>query len=189
MKYTDEWACDLLGIPRSELSIDEFSDHQKERIALVLKGARAAQAAAQPAAAEPATDDEALAFHHAITDGAIGQSDLDEIKIGLNAVLLGRSEQALAAPAQAAAVPEAVPDERERMRADQAAAVMPQIGPLLDAWEGISNDVKGAITIEAPGLVRHLKSINRSMEGDDRLAAPEARKAGASDKGETTNDE
>lgn len=58
----------------------------------------------------------------------------------------------------------AEPSEAERLRAAQAAAVMPMIGPLLDAWEGIYGDVKGAIKIEAPGLARHLGAINRAME-------------------------
>lgn len=42
------------------------------------------------------TDAMALAFHHAITDGAIGQDDVEEIKTGLRAVLCN-----VAAPAQA----------------------------------------------------------------------------------------
>ena len=37
---------------------------------------------------EEVTDEMALAFHRAITDGAIGQSELDEIKVGLRAALV-----------------------------------------------------------------------------------------------------
>lgn len=61
------------------------------------------------------------------------------------------------------------PSERDRLRAAQTVAVMSLIGPLLDAWEGIYGDVKGAIRVDAPGLVRQLVAINKAMEtaGDD----------------------
>ena len=42
---TEEWAADVLGIPRTELSVSEFSTYQRERIACVLTGARAVLAA------------------------------------------------------------------------------------------------------------------------------------------------
>jgi len=42
---------------------------------------------ASPASAPEVTDGMALAFHHALTDGAIGQSEVDEIKTGLRAAL------------------------------------------------------------------------------------------------------
>lgn len=50
---------------------------------------------AAPAQAVAVTDDMALAFHRAISDGAIGQDDVDDIKAGLRAVLCDA-----AAPAQ-----------------------------------------------------------------------------------------
>lgn len=59
-----------------------------------------------------------------------------------------------------------VTGERQVLRAQQATAVMPQIGPLLDAWEGIDNDTKGTIREEAPELVKWLGSINRAMTDD-----------------------
>ena len=54
---------------------------------------------------------------------------------------------------------EAPGNEHERLRALQAAAVMPLIGPLLDAWEGCSQDVRG----EHPELDKQLRKINRAM--------------------------
>jgi hypothetical protein len=47
-------------------------------------------AQAQPLDIRPLeiTDGMALAFHHAITDGSIGQQDVDEIKIGLRAAFI-----------------------------------------------------------------------------------------------------
>lgn len=50
--------------------------------------------------------------------------------------------------------------EREHLRAAQAAAVMPLIGPLLDAWECCSQSVRE----EQPELDKHLRRINRAME-------------------------
>lgn len=50
--------------------------------------------------------------------------------------------------------------EREYLRAAQAGAVMPLIGPLLDAWECCSQDVRS----ENPGLGKYLSQINRAME-------------------------
>lgn len=40
---TEEWAADVLGIPHDPLPVSEFSEHQRERIACVLAGARAAR--------------------------------------------------------------------------------------------------------------------------------------------------
>ena len=50
------------------------------------------------------TDGMAMTFHHAITDGAIGQDDLNEIKVGLQAVLANVT--ALQAAPTAVAVPD-----------------------------------------------------------------------------------
>lgn len=63
--------------------------------------------------------------------------------------------------------------EREHLRAEQSASVMPQIGPLLDAWEGIDNDTKGLIREQAPDLSRLLGLIGRAMDGGAALAARE----------------
>jgi hypothetical protein len=61
--------------------------------------------------------------------------------------------------------PEPTPAERDRLRAAQAKAVMPLIGPLLDAWECGSQSLRS----EHPELDKHLRRINRAMEdaGDD----------------------
>lgn len=56
--------------------------------------------------------------------------------------------------------------ERTRLRAQQATAVMPLIGPLLDAWECCSQSVRS----EHPELDKQLRRINLAMEdaGDER---------------------
>lgn len=54
----------------------------------------------------------------------------------------------------------AVGAEREQLRAAQVAAVMPLIGPLLDAWEQADREVMD----EEPELVKWLKAINTAME-------------------------
>jgi hypothetical protein len=54
-------------------------------------------------------------------------------------------------------------DERTHLRAEQAEAVMPLIGPLLDAWDGASNDLRTEVLDEAPGLAMYLSRINQAM--------------------------
>lgn len=51
-------------------------------------------------------------------------------------------------------------DEREVLRAAQAAAVMPMIGPLLDAWEGADREAME----EEPELAKWLGLISSAME-------------------------
>lgn len=60
------------------------------------------------------------------------------------------------------AVPSAESVERERdaLRAAQTAAVMPLIGPLLDAWENADRELMD----EEPELVKQLKAIQQAME-------------------------
>ena len=53
-------------------------------------------------------------------------------------------------------------NEIERLRKAQARAVMPLIGPLLDAWEGLPNDFKGSEELEE--LNNHLGAIATAME-------------------------
>lgn len=52
--------------------------------------------------------------------------------------------------------------EVKRLRAAQAKLVMPLIGPLLDAWEQVPNDV--ACTDELEQLSQLLEDINNAME-------------------------
>lgn len=61
----------------------------------------------------------------------------------------------------------------EHLRAAQAHAVMPLIGPLLDAWEGCSQNVRS----EHPELDKQLRRINRTMEdaGTEAAIAAEGR--------------
>jgi hypothetical protein len=55
----------------------------------------------------------------------------------------------------------------EPHRRSQAEAVMPLIGPLLDAWDGLSNDARDYAEEDSPELARIIGEINRAMEGDD----------------------
>lgn len=58
--------------------------------------------------------------------------------------------------------------EVEQLRHDQAVAVMPLIGPLLDAFEGAQRcDLEDVST----GLVRYLRAINSAMEGNISAAS------------------
>lgn len=59
----------------------------------------------------------------------------------------------------------AVRTERRGLRITQAKAVMPLIGPLLDAWDGMSNDVKSTLRLDDPELCEYLDKINAAMEG------------------------
>lgn len=44
---------------------------------------------------------------------------------------------------------------------------MPLIGPLLDALDGLPNDVRGMLSEAAPKLFRHLVDIQDAVEGND----------------------
>jgi hypothetical protein len=62
--------------------------------------------------------------------------------------------------AQPAPAQQPVNQERESLRAAQGEAVMPLIGPLLDAWESCSETMRG----EQPEVDKYLRKINRAME-------------------------
>lgn len=51
-----------------------------------------------------------------------------------------------------------------RQREAQARAVMPMIGPFLDVWDGLPNDLRQQIECEAPELSEAIAEINRAME-------------------------
>ena len=70
--------------------------------------------------------------------------------------------------AQQPAVGEPVKAERDQLRCAQADAVMPLIGPLLDAWENADREVMS----QEPELSKQLKNINSAME-DAQPATPE----------------
>jgi len=53
--------------------------------------------------------------------------------------------------------------EVEKLRAEQAQAVMPLIGPLLDAWELLDNGTKGDLRIDAPNLANALDRISAAV--------------------------
>lgn len=54
--------------------------------------------------------------------------------------------------------------ELNELRRKQREAVMPLIGPLLDAWEAVPNDFRGMIEDECPALVTILNRIWQKME-------------------------
>jgi hypothetical protein len=53
-------------------------------------------------------------------------------------------------------------DERVELRKRQAHKVMPIIGPLLDAWEGLPNDVSGLPELRQ--VRRYIQRIEAAME-------------------------
>ena len=56
--------------------------------------------------------------------------------------------------------------EVEHLRQQQSDAVMPLIGPLLDALDGLANDTRGALEDEAPSLFDALAAIQRAIGYD-----------------------
>lgn len=54
------------------------------------------------------------------------------------------------------------PKEHIEGRKRQARAVMPLIGPLLDAWEALPNDL--ALDYELRGVRKYISLINSAME-------------------------
>lgn len=63
----------------------------------------------------------------------------------------------------------AVRNERRDLRIMQAKSVMPMIGPLIDAWDGASNDLKDAIRDEEPTLAEYLDKIAEEMESSIKV--------------------
>lgn len=62
-------------------------------------------------------------------------------------------------------------DAREQLRREQAEAVMPLVGPLLDAWDGASHDDRAAMT--ECGVGTHIIAIYRAMTEDQPAARAE----------------
>lgn len=83
-KYGSAVEANSTGNPSNyTLASDESAAYEAIKAKL-----RALLATGGKAQAVEVDDSMALAFHHAITDGAIGQDDLNEIKIGLRAALV-----------------------------------------------------------------------------------------------------
>ncbi len=72
---------------------------------------------------------------------------------------------------QAARAQPAPDSERELLGAAQTAAVMPLIGPLLDAWENADREVMS----EEPELAKQLRRINSAMLNAEAITTPPAR--------------
>ena len=77
---------------------------------------------------------------------------------------------------QQPATGEPVKAERDQLRCAQADAVMPLIGPLLDAWENADREVMS----QEPELSKQLKNINSAME-DAQPAMPASVQADSSE--------
>ena len=60
-----------------------------------------------------------------------------------------------------------IDDDLRRRRAEQAKRVMPLIGPLLDAWEQLPNDVRSDIELAHPSLLWAMQNIVAAIEGGD----------------------
>jgi len=74
------------------------------------------------------------------------------------------AELVAATAPNAGAMPAAdITPEIEQLRAEQAASVMPLIGPLLDAWEGLDNDTKAILREEANGIHKYIGAICHAM--------------------------
>jgi hypothetical protein len=54
----------------------------------------------------------------------------------------------------------------EKARAVQVKQVMPLIGPLLDMWDDLPNDTKGAWRVDAPTLCTYLDKLDEAMCAD-----------------------
>lgn len=54
----------------------------------------------------------------------------------------------------------------ERLRAQQSKRVMKRVGPLLDEYDGLPNDVRGYIKQQAPGFIREMSKLQRAVEGN-----------------------
>lgn len=57
-------------------------------------------------------------------------------------------------------------DDLRKARAVQARQVMPLIGPLLDAWDAVPNDLRSLIQEQAPSLAAHLCKLEDAMCAD-----------------------
>ena len=58
----------------------------------------------------------------------------------------------------------AVEKERDQLRKAQTKAVMPMIGPLLDAWDDVPSDLRDYMKEQCPQLGCWLDDISAAME-------------------------
>ena len=58
--------------------------------------------------------------------------------------------------------------ELAALRRQQADAVMEEIGPLLDAWESIPNDVKSQLEEDALDFCHYMRRIYRAVDGETK---------------------
>lgn len=108
-------------------------------------------ALAQPL--EPRPDRRA---HHAVAelvDAALWLADNAEIQSSSD---VRRVRDAIAAI-------EHLPTEIERLRAEQAEHVMPTIGPLIDAWMDVPNDLRGDLAEATPSFISAMGSTIRAI--------------------------
>lgn len=60
--------------------------------------------------------------------------------------------------------------ELTQLRAQQTRRVMKEIGPLIDAWEAIPNDVKSQLEEEALDFCHYMRRIYLAIDGGDEHA-------------------
>lgn len=58
------------------------------------------------------------------------------------------------------------PSEIALLRDAQTRAVMPLIGPLLDAWDGMANDEKSALEEAEPAFSEAMEAVGKAMTSD-----------------------
>lgn len=89
-----QWGVDW-GTHGDRTCVSIIKKHPDGTVEVVATEYEPERLAPQQAEAVPAvTDGMALAFHHALTDGAIGQSELEDIKTGLRAALANQQTEA-----------------------------------------------------------------------------------------------
>lgn len=62
----------------------------------------------------------------------------------------------------------------DRLRGEQAKRVMPLIGPLLDAWDNVPNDVMSDLTEQCPEFATAMSRVVGAIEGASESVAEDA---------------
>ncbi len=70
-------------------------------------------------------------------------------------------------------------DEIERLREWQVKAALPHIGPLLDRWEHMSNDVKGSLRSDDEHFCALLDALNGAWMSEPPMILEACREAKA----------
>ena len=76
-------------------------------------------------------------------------------------------------------------DEIERLRAWQISATIPHIGPLLDRWEHMSNDVKGSLRSDDETFCRLMVALEEAWMSEPPMTMLACQEAGRCLHGDT----